>query len=144
MCWNCLSKNHQVSNCKSEDNCRTCNKHHHSLLHHESESAVDTNTVVNNNQITNIPQNANKTYLQVIPVGVTMNGKTFKAKTLSDAGFNATLITKDLARTETKFMLHECNNQFENYIIKFSKFQFIISIASAVYRCHKCMGLKRT
>ena len=67
------------------------------MLHHESKSTVDTNAVVNNNQITNIPQKAKKTYLQVIPVDVTMNGKTFKANALLDAGSDATLITKDLA-----------------------------------------------
>ena len=95
--WNCLSKSHHVCSCKSEHNCRTCNKRHHSLLHHESESPADTNTVVNNNQISNIPQKANKTYLQVMPVDTTMNGKTFKANALLDAGSHATLITKDLA-----------------------------------------------
>ena len=67
------------------------------MLHHESESPVDKNAIVNNNQITNIPQKANKTYLQVIPVDVAMNGKTFKANALLDAGSDATLITKDLA-----------------------------------------------
>ena len=97
LCWNCLSKSHQVSNCKSEHNCRICNKRHHSLLYHESESPVDTNAVVNNNQINNIPQKANKIFLQVIPGDVTMNGKTFKANALLDAGSDATLITKDLA-----------------------------------------------
>ena len=67
------------------------------MLHHESKSTVDTNAVVNNNQITNIPQKAEKTYLEVIPADVTMNGKTFKANALLDAGSDATLITKDLA-----------------------------------------------
>ena len=67
------------------------------MLHHESESPADTKAVVNNIQITSIPQKAYKTYLQVIPVNVTMNGKTFKAKSLLDAGSDATLITKDLA-----------------------------------------------
>ena len=67
------------------------------MLHHESKSPVDTNAVVNNNQITNIPQKAEKTYLEVIPADVTMNGKTFKANALLDAGSDATLITKDLA-----------------------------------------------
>ena len=73
---NCLSKCHQFSNCISEHNCRTCNKHHHSLLHHETKLPVD-RKVVNNNQISNIPQKANKAYLQLIPGDVTMND-TFK------------------------------------------------------------------
>ena len=34
-----------------------------------------------------------------MPVDITMNGKTFKANALSDAGSHATLITKDLADT---------------------------------------------
>ena len=67
------------------------------MLYHEFQSPVDTNAVVNNNQITNFLQKTNKTYLQVIPVDVTMNGKTFKANALLDAGSDATLITKDLA-----------------------------------------------
>ena len=97
MCWNCLSKSHQVSNCKSEHNCRTCNERLHSWLHHESKSPVDTKAVVNNNEITNIPQKANKTYMEVIPVDVAMNGKTFKANALLDAGSDATLIIEGLA-----------------------------------------------
>ena len=56
------------------------------MLNHESESPVATNAVFNNNQITNIPQKASKTYFQVIPVDVTMNGKTFKANAVLDAG----------------------------------------------------------
>ena len=67
------------------------------MLHHKTQSPVDTNSVANNNQITNIPQKTNKTYLHVIPVDVTMNGKTFKGNALLDAGSEETLITKDLA-----------------------------------------------
>ena len=67
------------------------------MLHPESESPVDTNAVVNNNQITNIPQKANKTYLQVIPMDVTMNNEIFKANALLHTGFDATLVTEDLA-----------------------------------------------
>ena len=76
LCRNCLSKCHQFSNCISEHNCRTCIKHHHSLLRHETKLLID-RKVVNNKQISNIPQKANKAYLQVTPVDVTMND-TFK------------------------------------------------------------------
>ena len=115
LCWKCLAKSHQVSNCKSGHNCRKCNKRHHFLVHHESESPVSTNAVVNSNKITNIPQKSNKTYFQAIPMDVTMHGKTFKANALLDAGSDATLITKDLAE---KLCLQELkqNLRFMNAI----------------------------
>lgn len=33
LCYNCLSSNHGVKECKSKFNCRNCNLRHHSLLH---------------------------------------------------------------------------------------------------------------
>ena len=33
ICFNCLSKSHQVSNCNSPHKCKTCNNSHHTLLH---------------------------------------------------------------------------------------------------------------
>ena len=109
------------------------------MLHHESESPVDTNAAINNNQIANISQKAKKTYLQVITLGVTMYGETFKANALLDAGSIATLITEDLAYNLC-LQGPKQNLRFMNVVTSsktissnFSKFQFIIPIAFTAY-----------
>ena len=56
LCWNCLSKSHQIIDCKSTVKCRGCSKKHHTLLHHGQPTSTDNqvaseaviNTVNNN------------------------------------------------------------------------------------------------
>ena len=109
------------------------------MLLHESESLVDTNVAINNNQIANISQKAKKTYLQVIPLGVTMYGETFKANALFDAGSIATLITEDLAynlclqRPKQNLRFMNAVTSSKTISSNFSKFQFIIAIVFTAY-----------
>ena len=61
LCYNCLSKGHNIKACKSRILCKTCNKKHHTLLHDE-------------NFVTSSYASQRKAYLQVIPI-VISNGK---------------------------------------------------------------------
>lgn len=42
-CFNCLSSNHSVKDCKSRFSCRTCQQRHHSLLHEPSGASASSN-----------------------------------------------------------------------------------------------------
>ena len=35
LCFNCLSKNHQIMKCRSKFNCKLCSKRHHKLLYQD-------------------------------------------------------------------------------------------------------------
>ena len=41
LCYNCLSKSHQINDCKLTVNCREWNKRHHALLHHDQPMSTD-------------------------------------------------------------------------------------------------------
>ena len=67
LCFNCLSKGHQLNDCKSDFRCRedNCNCKHHTLLHQELKAG---DLTINN---CNIDRDIdNRTYLQIIPVTI--------------------------------------------------------------------------
>ena len=67
LCFNCLSKGHQLNDCKSDFRCRedNCNRKHHTLLHQELKAG---DLTINN---CNIDRDIdNRTYLQIIPVTI--------------------------------------------------------------------------
>ncbi|XP_024893753.1 uncharacterized protein LOC112468697 [Temnothorax curvispinosus] len=44
-CFNCMSSNHSVRDCKSKYACRFCNQRHHSMLHVDAETSSDSTTI---------------------------------------------------------------------------------------------------
>ena len=67
LCFNSLSKGHQLNDCKSDFRCRedNCNRKHHTLLHQELKAG---DLTINN---CNIDRDIdNRTYLQIIPVTI--------------------------------------------------------------------------
>ncbi|XP_041630638.1 uncharacterized protein [Drosophila kikkawai] len=40
LCFNCLSRSHQVSDCNSSNTCRQCNARHHTLVHPEESRSI--------------------------------------------------------------------------------------------------------
>ena len=94
LCFNCLSKGHQLNDCKSDFRCRedNCNRKHHTLLHQELK-AGDL-TINNCNKDRDID---NTTYLQIIPVTIHNNTNSVKQWALLDTGSDATLISEEIA-----------------------------------------------
>ena len=94
LCFNCLSKGHQLNDCKSDFRCRedNCNRKHHTLLHQELK-AGDL-TINNCNKDRDID---NTTYLQIIPVTIHNNTNSVKTWALLDIGSDATLISEEIA-----------------------------------------------
>ena len=90
----CLSKGHQLNDCKSDFRCRkdNCNRKHHTLLHQELK-AGDL-TINNCNKDRDID---NTTYLQIIPVTIHNNTNSVKQWALLDTGSDATLISEEIA-----------------------------------------------
>ena len=94
LCFSCLSKGHQLNDCKSDFRCRedNCNSKHHTLLHQELKAGDLTTN--NCNIDTDID---NSTYLQMIPVTTHNNTNSVKTWALLDTGSDATLILEEIA-----------------------------------------------
>ena len=102
LCFNCLSKNHQIKDCQSKITCKECNKKHHSLLHieklpdgHEAQVEATSSSVSHVKS-----QNKSKrtpTYLQVLPVTISNGENSIKTNALLDCGSDTTLVSKNLA-----------------------------------------------
>ena len=95
LCFNCLSNNHKIKNCKSDKGCREigCGKRHNTLVHLPAQqSDLKTAEIEINNISSDI-----YTYLQVLPV--TLFNKNFSVSTnaILDTGSDSTLIRKDIA-----------------------------------------------
>ena len=110
-CFNCLSSNHKVSDCKSTAICKTCGKRHHTLLHKSSNVAED---VFENQGKGDVPlltkgrvayalykgkQNKVKRF-KVIPVEIWGEDPSKSAFTYAfmDDGSDTSVITADLMR----------------------------------------------
>ena len=94
LCFNCLSKGHQLNDCKSDFRCckDKCNRKHHMLLHQELKAG---DLTINN---CNIGRDIdNTTYLQIIPVTIHNNTNSVKTWALLDIGSDATLISEEIA-----------------------------------------------
>ena len=94
LCFNCLSKGHQLNDCKSDFRCReeNCNRKHHTLLHQDLKAG---DLTINN---CNIDRDIdNTTYLQIIPVTIHNNNDSVRTWALLDTGSDATLISEEIA-----------------------------------------------
>ena len=93
LCFNCLSKGHQLNDCKSDFRCRedNCNGKHHTLLHQELKAG---DLTINNCNINRDIDNT--TYLQIIPVTFHNNTNSVRTWALLDTGSDATLISEEI------------------------------------------------
>ena len=99
LCYNCLSSNHKIKECKSKKTCAesSCGKRHHTLLHlpsSQSREKVEPNdkAAVNNNT-----SDSEHTYLQIVPVTLFNGEMTVQTNAMLDSGSDSTLIRNDVA-----------------------------------------------
>lgn len=106
LCFNCLSSNHHVKQCKSTGRCRVsgCGKPHHTLLHYERKeeksdsSNTQTTDVTKGNFSVSTKIASHEVLLQVVPLRVTsMSGNTLTTYGLLDSGSDITMIDPSLA-----------------------------------------------
>ena len=104
LCFNSLSKGHQLNDCKSDFRCRgdNCNRKHRTFLHQK----LKFGDLTNNN--CNIGREIdNTTYLQIIPVTIHNNTNSVRTWSLLDAGSDATLISEEIAhKLKVKCEMH--------------------------------------
>ena len=99
LCWNCLSKGHQINDCKSTVKCRECNKRHHTLSHHDQPTSTD-NQVPSEaviNTVNNDMRHHGNALLQVIAVNISNKNHTVTVNALLDSGADSTIIDKEVA-----------------------------------------------
>ena len=110
-CFNCLSSNHKLSDCKSTATCKTCGKRHHTLLHKSSNGAED---VFENPGKGDVPPSTNGRVayalhkgkqnkikrFKVVPVEIWGENPSKSAFTYAfmDDGSDTSIITADLMR----------------------------------------------
>ena len=101
LCWNCLSKDHQINDCKSTVKCSECNKRHHTLLHHDQPMSTDnkapSDAVINT--VNNDMRHQENALLQVIAVNISKNSRTVTVNALLDSGADSKIIDKKVATT---------------------------------------------
>ena len=99
LCWNCLSKGHQINDCKSTVKCRECNKRHHNLLHHDQPTSTD-NQVPSEaviKTVNNDMRHHGNALLQVIAVNISNKNHTVIVNALLDSGTDSIIIDKEVA-----------------------------------------------
>ena len=110
LCFNCLSKGHQLNDCKSDFRCckDKCNRKHHMLLHQELKAG---DLTINNCNIGRDIDNA--TYLQIIPVTIHNNTRSVKTWALLDTESDTTLISEEIS-DKLKLKGEMCNISVSN------------------------------
>jgi hypothetical protein len=96
LCFNCLSHNHRIADCKSTGTCKVtgCSARHHTSLHRTRPGPA--NNV--QGRVNNLNSRVVKVYFQVLPVIVQgNNGRRVKTFALLDSASDITMITSDLA-----------------------------------------------
>jgi len=104
LCFNCLVKNHRVSECRSSPRCNMCKGKHHPLLHRDMKEGESFNSdssksvVVSATGRVQCPTSCtNKVALQVVAVSVIgRNGKVAKAYALLDSASEDSFVDKAL------------------------------------------------
>ena len=102
LCWNCLSKGHQINDCKSTVKCREYNKRHHTLLHHDQPMSTDNQApseAVINTVNNDMRHHVRDILLQVIAVNISNNNRTVTVNAFLDSGADSTIIDKEVATT---------------------------------------------
>lgn len=126
LCYNCLSKNHMVSNCTSKRNCNVCGRRHHSLLHNPtfkgwkettagndpSPSTSKSNEISKKILTSNVPDENlffQTTLLSTAVVKAkSSNGETIWLRALVDLGGEACVVT-ELAVQNLKLHNQHCS-----------------------------------
>ena len=98
LCWNCLSKGHQINDCISTVKCRECSKRHHTLLYHDQPMSTDnqapSEAVINT--VNNDMRHQENALLQVIAVNISNNNRPVTVNALLDSGADSTIIDKEV------------------------------------------------
>lgn len=93
LCFNCLSKNHQASECTSTYTCKQCQKSHNSLLH----SSETSHTAMSTNVQMRKPKRTVLLSTAVILVKAS-NGEMVPCRALIDCASNANFVTERMAQ----------------------------------------------
>lgn len=98
LCFNCLSRNHLISDCKSR-NCATCNRRHHTLLHMESKNKANSNNVDTEGAIKSCHVvDSSMVLLSTARADVVdFSGKRCDCRVLLDSGSQPNLMTEAMA-----------------------------------------------
>ncbi|XP_041448470.1 uncharacterized protein LOC121404024 [Drosophila obscura] len=113
LCLNCFARGHQLRDCTSASNCRTCNGRHHPLLHwgEQTPSVSNCHSTLGSTIIqltsSSLPSSNDSAYVQsycstkvhqmllgTAIVDICHAGTRYKARALIDSGSEATLITE--------------------------------------------------
>lgn len=107
LCFNCLGRNHQVSECPSSHNCRRCQSRHHTMVHLDSEAdqeshksnsqsfqAQQATTTISSNLVNSVPHIKRVLLATAILNVKARNGTLIKLRALLDQGSQATFITE--------------------------------------------------
>lgn len=91
LCFNCMGKNHLVSNCRSQRGCGTCGKRHHTMLHN-----TESNT---ESQSNHVQGKSTQGLLATAKIRVkNVFGQFLTLRALVDQGSQNSLITEEAAR----------------------------------------------
>ena len=111
LCFNCLSKKHQVKDCNSDFTCRksNCKQKHHKHLHDETQNAREEANINHATQITH-----NKTFLEVLPITTSNGDLSVSVNALFDSGSDSSLITRntvDKLKLQGQIKSHAVSNE---------------------------------
>lgn len=96
LCFSCMKKGHMASACRQRSTCAKCDRRHPTVLHRPPrvpDPAVSQAAATAGHAA---PRRDNGGKLQVIPVKVTLNGRTFRTGAFLDTGSTHSFITRQL------------------------------------------------
>ena len=96
LCFSCMKKGHMASLCRQRSTCTKCDRRHPTVLHRlprVPDPAVGQAAATTGHAA---PRRDNGGKLQVIPVKVTINGRTFRTGAFLDTGSTHSFITRQL------------------------------------------------
>lgn len=105
ICLNCLSGTHKTHDCKSQYTCKTCKKHHHSLLHLEQKIVKSNMALIESEPViicSNIAleRTISSVLLATALIGVrTKYGEMITLRALLDQGSQSAFITEQAVQT---------------------------------------------
>ncbi len=116
LCLNCFSSQHGFKICPGRYSCKTCGGCHHTMLHRDrepsqssiptapianltaaSQSSIPTAPIANLTAATSSSPPSKSKSLHTVPVTLTNNGNTVKARALLDTGASVSVMTEKIA-----------------------------------------------
>ena len=102
LCFNCLSSDHGIRNCPSNNSCRECGQKHHTLIHKPKAVQATVSETQSANDVTVATHSAAQSGTVILPTAVVRirdgHGSTLNVRALLDTGSQASFITESVVQ----------------------------------------------